>query len=167
MTISDALFYPKPVAVPGRPTGAERRAAPERSSSAAPGRRAARGSPRAGPTSSTPLVAARPRSPRPSRKLDAACVAIGRDPSTIVHSVMAGVLVGRTDDEVARREAALLAAFGDDAEDGEAWLEERRDRWVVGTGDAGPGDGPRGSPTPASSGSCSRTSSPGTSTTST
>ena len=48
---------------------------------------------------------------------------------------MAGVLVGRTQDEVAQRERTLLAAFGDDAEIGEAWLEERRTRWVYGTPD--------------------------------
>jgi len=44
--------------------------------------------------------------------------------------------VGRTDAEVSEREAALLTAFGQDAEVGEAWLEERRERWVAGTGDA-------------------------------
>ncbi len=48
---------------------------------------------------------------------------------------MAGVLVGRTPEEVQAREAALLAAFGDDMETGEAWLEERRSRWVHGTPD--------------------------------
>ena len=33
------------------------------------------------------------------------------------------------------REQTLLTAFGDDAETGEAWLEERRSRWVYGTPD--------------------------------
>ena len=69
-------------------------------------------------------------------KLDAACEAIGRDPATLARSTMAGVLVGRTEDEVVDRERALLAAFGADAETGEAWLEERRTRWVYGTPDA-------------------------------
>ncbi len=69
-------------------------------------------------------------------ELDAACAAIGRDPATLARSTMAGVLVGRTDAEVADREAALLAAFGEDAETGEAWLDERRTRWVYGTPDA-------------------------------
>jgi alkanesulfonate monooxygenase SsuD/methylene tetrahydromethanopterin reductase-like flavin-dependent oxidoreductase (luciferase family) len=48
---------------------------------------------------------------------------------------MAGVLVGRTEDEVVERERTLIKAFGADAETGEAWLEERRTRWVYGTPD--------------------------------
>ena len=68
-------------------------------------------------------------------KLDEACRAIGRDPSTLARSAMAGVLIGRTRDEVEARERALLEAFGSDAETGEAWLEERRTRWVYGTPD--------------------------------
>jgi alkanesulfonate monooxygenase SsuD/methylene tetrahydromethanopterin reductase-like flavin-dependent oxidoreductase (luciferase family) len=48
---------------------------------------------------------------------------------------MAGVLVGRNADEVSARERALLAAFGSDLDEGEAWLEERRTRWVYGTPD--------------------------------
>jgi alkanesulfonate monooxygenase SsuD/methylene tetrahydromethanopterin reductase-like flavin-dependent oxidoreductase (luciferase family) len=48
---------------------------------------------------------------------------------------MAGVLVGRTDDEVVERERTLIEAFGSDAESGEAWLEERRLRWVYGPPD--------------------------------
>jgi alkanesulfonate monooxygenase SsuD/methylene tetrahydromethanopterin reductase-like flavin-dependent oxidoreductase (luciferase family) len=68
-------------------------------------------------------------------KLDEACAAIDRDPSTLARSTMAGILVGRTDDEVIERERQMLAAFGADAESGEAWLEERRLRWVYGTPD--------------------------------
>ena len=67
--------------------------------------------------------------------MDAACAAIGRDPATLVHSVMTGVLVGRTEDEVRDRERRLLDAFGDDA-GGDEWIEERRDRWIHGTADA-------------------------------
>ena len=67
-------------------------------------------------------------------KLDEACRAIGRDPGTVSRSAMAGVLVGRTQDEVDAREAALIAAFGED-DNGDDWLEERRERWVVGTPD--------------------------------
>ena len=66
--------------------------------------------------------------------LDAAVRAVGREPSSMVHSVMAGVLIGRDEAELAAREAAALAAFGDDGE-GEEWLEERRTRWVHGTPD--------------------------------
>ena len=67
--------------------------------------------------------------------LDAACEAIGRDPATMARSAMAGTLIGRDADEVRRREAALLEAFGDDAAGGDDWLEERRDRWIIGTPD--------------------------------
>ena len=67
--------------------------------------------------------------------LDAACEAIGRDPKTLARSTMAGVLIGRTGAEVADREQALLTAFGADMETGEAWLDERRTRWVHGTPD--------------------------------
>ena len=66
-------------------------------------------------------------------RLDEACRAIGRDPSTITRSAMAGTLVGATEADVRRREAALLEAFGDELEDGESWIEERRARWIVGT----------------------------------
>ncbi len=48
---------------------------------------------------------------------------------------MAGVLVGRDQAEVEERERTLIKAFGADAETGEAWLEERRLRWVYGTPD--------------------------------
>ena len=66
------------------------------------------------------------------RRLDEACEAEGRDPSTVTRSAMVGVLIGSTDSEVARREGDLLAAFGA-SDDGEAWLAERRKRWVHGT----------------------------------
>ena len=52
------------------------------------------------------------------QKLDEACRAIGRDPATLARSTMAGVLVGRTEDEVADRERTLIEAFGADAETG-------------------------------------------------
>jgi F420-dependent oxidoreductase-like protein len=66
------------------------------------------------------------------RRLDEACEAEGRDPATVARSAMVGVLLGRDGDEVARREADLLAAFGTE-DGGEAWLAERRNRWIHGT----------------------------------
>jgi alkanesulfonate monooxygenase SsuD/methylene tetrahydromethanopterin reductase-like flavin-dependent oxidoreductase (luciferase family) len=66
--------------------------------------------------------------------LDAACVAIGRDPATMARSAMVGTLIGRDAGEARVREAAMLAAFGEKAS-GDDWLEERRDRWIVGTPD--------------------------------
>ncbi len=67
-------------------------------------------------------------------KLDETARAAGRDPSTLIHSAMVGVLVGRDQAEVDRRCGAILEAFGvDDA--GMEWFEERRPRWVFGTPD--------------------------------
>ncbi len=131
VSITDALFYPKPVAVPGRPVGAD--GAP-RPSIIFGGSGAPRGArltaawcdefnTQGGPAQVAENFA----------KVDAACAAIGRDPSTLVHSVMTGVLVGRTEEEVQARGEALLEAFGDDADDD--FLEDRRERWVSGTGE--------------------------------
>jgi F420-dependent oxidoreductase-like protein len=68
-------------------------------------------------------------------RLDAACVAIGREPRSIVHSVMAGVLIGRDESEVRERAAAQIEFLGARGRDAEEWLEERRLRWVTGTPD--------------------------------
>ncbi len=67
-------------------------------------------------------------------KLDETARAAGRDPSSLIHSSMAGVLVGRDAAEVERRSAALLEQFGL-ADAGTAWFETRRPRWVLGTPD--------------------------------
>lgn len=69
-------------------------------------------------------------------RLDAACEAIGRDPKTLTRSVMAGTLVGRDEEDVRRRTAAQVAIFGGATDEAAAWLEERRDRWILGTPDA-------------------------------
>jgi F420-dependent oxidoreductase-like protein len=130
--VQDARFYPKPVAVPGRPIGTNGAPRPNIliGGSGAPRglRLAVRWADEFNTSSQGPEKAGETYA-----KLDAACVAAGRDPGSIVRSAMAGVLVGRTAAEVKAREAAVLAAFGD--EGGEAWLDERRDRWIVGSGD--------------------------------
>ena len=68
-------------------------------------------------------------------KLDAACRAAGRDPETIVHSVMVGTVIGATDAEVARRREAQLTALGVTGEDSGSWFEARKDESIVGTPD--------------------------------
>ena len=66
-------------------------------------------------------------------RLDAACEKQGRDPATLTRSVMAGVLVGRDEAQLSRRVDAQIEVFGEARAEAEAWLAERRDRWVVGT----------------------------------
>jgi F420-dependent oxidoreductase-like protein len=67
--------------------------------------------------------------------LDATLREAGRDPSTLTHSAMAGMLIGRDREEIARRERDLLAAFGGADEESETWMAARRPRWVYGTPD--------------------------------
>lgn len=135
LRLEGALFRPKPVDVAGRPRtpdgGARPRIIVGGQGSPRSVRLAARYADEFNLTSSSPAQAA-----EVGRQLDVACEAIGRDPKTLARSTMAGVLVGRTDADVAAREAALLDAFGEDMETGEAWLDERRNRWVHGTPDA-------------------------------
>jgi alkanesulfonate monooxygenase SsuD/methylene tetrahydromethanopterin reductase-like flavin-dependent oxidoreductase (luciferase family) len=132
--IRDALFRPRPVDVAGRPTtpvgGKRPRIIVGSSGSPRSYRLAARYADEYNLSSSSPDRAAEVRG-----KLDEACAAIGRDPATLARSTMAGILVGRSQDEVDQRERDLLAAFGQDADSGEAWLEERRLQWVYGTPD--------------------------------
>ena len=133
--LKGALFRPKPLDAPGRPKTASGAVRPRiivggdgkpRSM-----RIAARYADEFNLSSSSPGKAQ-----EVNTALDEACTAIDRDPATLARSTMAGVLVGRTADEVATREHAMLEAFGpDDREEGEAWLEERRTRWIYGTPD--------------------------------
>lgn len=131
--VEDALFRPKPVNVPGRPVGANGAPRPRIITGGEGSPRglriAARWADEYNLSSTGPAQAAVTYA-----KLDEACRAIGRDPGEISRSAMAGVLVGRTEEEVRTRETALLAAFGQD-DGGDEWLEERRERWVVGTPD--------------------------------
>ena len=132
-SIDGAVFHPKPVDVPGRPRTPIGGARP----------RILIGG---GGTPRSYRLAARyadefnhnTQSPDHTRQafadIDAACRQIGRDPATLARSAMVGVLVGRTEAEMATRVAAAVEAFGSDAED-QAWLEERTTRWVTGTPD--------------------------------
>jgi F420-dependent oxidoreductase-like protein len=132
--IRGALFRPRPVDAPDRPTtkvgGKRPRIIVGSSGSPRSYRLAARYADEYNLSSASPARAAEVRG-----KLAEACRAIGRDPETLARSAMTGVIVGRSEDEVVDRERRLLEAFGSEAESGEAWLEARRLRWVYGTPD--------------------------------
>jgi F420-dependent oxidoreductase-like protein len=129
--IAESSFHPKPIARPGRPTfpnGAVRpRLLTGGEGSPRSMRIAARYVDEFNLSSSSPETAE-----AKFAELRAACEAIGRDPDTMGRSVMAGVLIGRDEAELARRKTALLAAFGNES-GGEAWFRTRRPRWVLGT----------------------------------
>ncbi len=131
--ISEALFHPKPVDVPGRPrlpNGAARpRILVGGGGSPRSMRIAARYADEFNLSSSTPAQAA-----AKFVALSAACQAIGRDPATLTRSVMAGVLIGRDEADVRRRQGDMLTAFGD-VDAGEDWFHARAERWIFGTPD--------------------------------
>ena len=133
LRVEDSLFRPRGVDVPGRPRtpagGARPRIIIGSGGSPRSYRLAARYGDEYNLSSASP-----DRAVEVGRELDEACRAVGRDPATLDRSVMAGVLVGRDVDEVKERERAILKLFGpDDFDEGETWLEARRDRWVYGT----------------------------------
>jgi F420-dependent oxidoreductase-like protein len=68
-------------------------------------------------------------------RVRAACEQIGRDPDEVVYSAMTGVLVAETEEDLRTRVADLLGALGQGEVDGDAWLAERRTRWIMGTPD--------------------------------
>jgi len=61
-----------------------------------------------------------------------ACLQIGRDPASLRMSAMTGVLIAETNAQLRARIAKQLAFTGAGG-DAEAWLAERRDRWILGT----------------------------------
>jgi alkanesulfonate monooxygenase SsuD/methylene tetrahydromethanopterin reductase-like flavin-dependent oxidoreductase (luciferase family) len=131
VSIEDAVFHPKPVDVPGRPRTAIGGARPRLLTGG-------KGTPRACRIAARYCDEFNINSQGPDHvgtvqaELDEACRAIDRDPATLTRSAMVGVLVGRTEAEMASRAAAAVEAFGSDADD-QAWLAERDGRWVTGT----------------------------------
>ena len=82
------------------------------------------------------LISASPEdAPAAYERIRAACVQEGRDPDEVVYSAMTGVLVAETESDLRARVSDLLAALGQSDADGDAWLAERRDRWVMGMPD--------------------------------
>ena len=133
VSIREAQFHPKPVDVPGRPRtpigGARPRLLIGGQGTPRSYRLAARYADEFNLSSSGPA-----RAHDAFTAVDAACVAIGRDPATLTHSTMAGILIGRDEGEMAGRLSAAIRAFGAD-EDDRDWLDQRLERWITGTPD--------------------------------
>ncbi|MEX2546372.1 MAG: TIGR03560 family F420-dependent LLM class oxidoreductase, partial [Chloroflexota bacterium] len=126
-TVRGALFHPKPVAPAGRrhPNIIVGGAGRSRMAGLV-----ARYADEINISSATPSVVAEAYA-----RVDAACGAAGRDPAEVTRSAMTGVLVGESESEVRERVGNLLATIGQGGSDPDAWLADRRDRWVIGTPD--------------------------------
>ena len=82
------------------------------------------------------LISASPGdAPAAYDRIRSACREEGRDPDELVYSAMTGVLVAETESDLGARVVDLLGALGQADADGDAWLAERRDRWIMGTPD--------------------------------
>jgi alkanesulfonate monooxygenase len=73
--------------------------------------------------------------PAAYERIRTACRDEGRDPDELVYSAMTGVLVAETEGDLHARVRELLDELGLGADDGDAWLAERRGRWIIGTPD--------------------------------
>jgi F420-dependent oxidoreductase-like protein len=62
-----------------------------------------------------------------------ACEAAGRDPAEVTRSAMTGVLIAESAGDLRDRVRAQLEMTGSAGTDADAWLEERRGRWLMGT----------------------------------
>jgi F420-dependent oxidoreductase-like protein len=81
------------------------------------------------------LVSASPEKARQAyARVEKACTGIGRDPAEVTRSAMTGVLIAETEAELRDRvRAQLTFTAAGDAADADAWLAERRRRWILGT----------------------------------
>ncbi|HEY7331953.1 MAG TPA: TIGR03560 family F420-dependent LLM class oxidoreductase [Candidatus Limnocylindria bacterium] len=80
------------------------------------------------------LVSASPDKARDAYgRIDRACEAAGRDPAEVTRSAMTGVLIAETEHELRDRVRAQLEMLGSADADADAWLADRRRRWIMGT----------------------------------
>jgi F420-dependent oxidoreductase-like protein len=122
--VAQTSFHPKPVQVPHPPMIMGGEGSPRSI------RLAARYADEYNMSSSSPE-----RCAEAFGRLEAECVRIGRDPSTMTRSVMAGLLIGSDAAEMERRSEAQLAMVGVEGKDSRQWLDARLPRWVAGTPD--------------------------------
>jgi F420-dependent oxidoreductase-like protein len=82
------------------------------------------------------LVSASPEKAREAyTRIERACQEAGRDPKQVTRSAMTGVLIAETESELRDRVRAQLETTGHAGSDADAWLAERRGRWIMGTPD--------------------------------
>jgi len=62
-----------------------------------------------------------------------ACRDVGRDPATLVVSLMTGIVIGADREEVARRAGEVAVLQGKRVEDRHAYAQELAGTWIVGT----------------------------------
>ncbi len=122
VTVTDASFNPKPVPHPPIIVGGE--------GSPRSLRLAAKYADEYNMSSSAPEACA-----EAFGRLDQECRKIGRDPASITRSAMVGFLVAADGAEMERRVNAQLEMVGEAGTDAQAWLAERRKRWIVGMPD--------------------------------
>lgn len=80
------------------------------------------------------IVSATPERAREAyERLRQACEAVGRDPGEVTRSAMTGVLLAESEGDLRDRSRQLLELTADPGTDAEAWLDERRGRWIMGT----------------------------------
>ena len=80
------------------------------------------------------LVSASPDKARSAyARIARACEAAGRDPDQVTRSAMTGVLIAETEADLRDRVRAQLEMTGAAETDADAWLAERRRRWIMGT----------------------------------
>ncbi|MES2210230.1 MAG: LLM class flavin-dependent oxidoreductase [Chloroflexota bacterium] len=132
--VEGGFLRPRPTATPDRPRSANGAVRPRiiigGEGSPRAFRLAARYADEFNLTSSSP-----DRAREQYARLDDACRAVGRDPGTLTHSAMVGVMLGTDGADVERRRTALLEALGVAEEGSSAWYEARRQRWIIGTPD--------------------------------
>jgi alkanesulfonate monooxygenase len=132
--VEGGFLRPKPVDVPDRPRTASGAVRPRiivgGEGSPRGFRMAARYADEFNLTSSSPERAAERYA-----ALDAACRAADRDPSTLTHSSMIGVMIGARAGELDRRKQVLLEALEIDSAGASEWYEARKARWIMGTPD--------------------------------
>jgi F420-dependent oxidoreductase-like protein len=80
------------------------------------------------------LVSATPERAREAyERVDRACAEAGREAAQVVRSAMTGVLIAETEADLRDRVRHQLEMTADEGTDADAWLRERRRRWIIGT----------------------------------